>query len=85
MIDSDKFIKYFLSDDPSSIYNQIADLIFHDCFYRTFNHGIGIEMQKNNYQPSFFLEQYQDDSFLRQAVYLRKFFEFPKKMKGNNM
>ncbi len=82
MIDIDRFKDYFLSADSASISNQIQDLIFHDCFYRTFNYGIGLEVERNHYSPSFFLEQYQDNAFLSKAASLRKFFEFPARSKG---
>ena len=77
----DYFINYFLSEDSSSISNQIQNLIFHDCFYRTFNYGLKIEIKKNNYQPSFFLEHFHNDYFLRQAADLRKFYEYPSRDK----
>jgi hypothetical protein len=65
----------FIADDAASLQNQISDLVFRDCFYRTHNEGLKAEFRTGRYVPSFFLEHFQDDYFLSQAVRLRKILE----------
>jgi len=65
----------FIEDDIASLQNQISDLVFRDCFYRTHNEGLGNEFKTGKYAPSFFLEHFHDDYFLSQAVRLRKILE----------
>lgn len=70
----------FIEDDLASLQNQISDLVFRDCFYRTHNKGLGNEI-KTGYAPSFFLEHFLDDYFLSQAVRLRRILESDNKDK----
>ena len=65
----------FIADDAASLQNQISDLVFRDCFYRTHNEGLKAEFRTGRYVPSFFLEHFHDDYFLSQAVRLRKILE----------
>jgi hypothetical protein len=65
----------FIEDDIASLQNQISDLVFRDCFYRTHNEGLRNEFKVRRYAPSFFLEHFHDDYFLSQAVRLRKILE----------
>ena len=65
----------FIEDDIASLQNQISDLVFRDCFYRTHNDGLGNEVKTGKYTSSFFLEHFHDDYFLSQAVRLRRILE----------
>ena len=65
----------FIENDIASLQNQISDLVFRDCFYRTYNKGLENEFKMGKYAPSFFLEHFHDDYFLSQAVRLRKILE----------
>jgi hypothetical protein len=65
----------FIEDDIASLQNQISDLVFRDCSYRTHNEGLRNEVKKGRYASSFFLEHFHDDYFLSQAVRLRRILE----------
>lgn len=65
----------FIGDDMASLQNQISDLVFRDCFYRTHNEGLKNEVKTGGYASSFFLEHFHDDYFLSQAVRLRRILE----------
>lgn len=65
----------FIQNDAASIQNQVLDIIFRDCFYRTHNEGLRYEFKHGKYSPSYFIEHFHDDYFLSQAVRLRKILE----------
>ncbi len=65
----------FIGDDVASLQNQISDLVFRDCFYRTHNEGLRNVFKTGKYASSFFLEHFHDDYFLSQTVRLRRILE----------
>ena len=65
----------FIENDVASLQNQISDLVFRDCFYRTHNEGLRNEFKTGRCAPSYFLEHFHDDYFLSQSVRLRKILE----------
>lgn len=71
----EKIRNMFIGNDVASLQNQINDLMFRDCFYRTHNEGLGSEFKTGKYVPSFFLEHFHDDYFLSQVVRFRKILE----------
>jgi hypothetical protein len=71
----EKIRNIFICDDFASLQNQIIDLVFRDCFYRTHNYGLKLEIQCSKVKPSFFLQYYHNDYFLSQAVRFRKILE----------